>query len=155
MKANVSLTNVSFDHLSKSNDFLNLIIHSISSCVLLLNQEMMLKAYNEPFRTIFSNKPDEDIMYHKCGNVIGCAYAVEEVKECGTTSQCSSCSLRISALKSYTDGILVYKEKISREFYTSEHKKELKQLQFSTRIFHFELERYIVLIIDDISAHVI
>jgi hypothetical protein len=147
------LTNVSFDHLSKSNDFLNLIIHSISSCVLLLNQEMMLKAYNEPLRTIFSNKPDEDIMYQKCGNVIGCAYAVEEVRECGTTSQCSSCSLRISALKSYFDGILIFKEKISREFYTSEHKKELKQLQFSTRIFHFELERYIVLIIDDISTH--
>jgi hypothetical protein len=151
MKTNHSMTNVSFDYLSGSNEFLNLVIHNISSCVLLLDSEMMLKAYNEPLKSIFSNKPQEDIMYHKCGNVIGCAYAVEEEKECGTTSQCNTCPLRISALKSYSDGISVYKEKLSREFYTTSLTKELKHLQFSTRLFNFELERYIILIIDNIT----
>jgi hypothetical protein len=151
MKANLALTNVSFDYLSGSNEFLNRIVHNISSCVLLLNGEMMLKANNEPLKTIFSNKPHEDIMYHKCGNVIGCAYAVEEEKECGTTSQCNTCPLRISALKSYSNGISVYKEKLSREFYTTSLTKELKHLQFSTRLFSFERERYIILIIDDIT----
>jgi hypothetical protein len=151
MKSNLSLTNVSFDYLSNSNEFLNLIIHYISSCVLLLNREMMLKAYNEPLRTIFSNKPHEDIMYRKCGNVIGCAYAVEEEKECGSTSQCKTCSLRVSAMKSYSDGVFIYKEKISREFYTTDHKKVMKHLEFSTRVFEFEQERYVILIIDDIT----
>jgi hypothetical protein len=151
MKTDLSLTNVSFEYLAGSNGFLNLIIHYISSCVLLLDREMMLKAYNEPLKTLFSNKPHEDILYQKCGNVIGCAYAVEEEKECGSTSQCKTCSLRISAMKSYSDGIFVYKEKLSREFYTTDHKKEMKHLQFSTRVFQFELERYVVLIIDDIT----
>jgi hypothetical protein len=151
MKANLALTNVSFDYLSGSNEFLNLIIHNISSCVLLLNGDLMLKAYNEPLKTIFSNKPHEDIMYRKCGNVIGCAYAVEEEKECGNTSQCNTCPLRISSLKSYSDGISVYKEKLSRDFYTTSLTKELKHLQFSTRLFSFERERYIILIIDDIT----
>jgi hypothetical protein len=151
MNSNISMTNVSFDYLSKSADFLNLIIHNISSCVLLLNKEMMLWAYNEPLKTIFSNKPDEDILYHKCGDVLGCAFSIEEEKECGTTSRCSTCSLRISALNTYTTGTDIYKEKISREFYTNDLKKELKQLQFSTRVFNFENDRYIILIIDDVT----
>lgn len=151
MNSKISLTNVSFDFLSKSDKFLNLIIHNISSCVLLLNKDMMLKAYNEPLKTIFSNKPEEEILYHKCGEVIGCAYSVEEEKECGTTSQCKTCSLRESALQSYSDGTMIFKEKIEREFYTSNLKKELKHLQFSVRNFNFENERYILMLIDDIT----
>jgi len=151
MKNKLSMTNVSFDYLSKSTDFLNLIIHNISSCVLLLNKDMMLQAYNEPLKTIFSNKPHEDILYKKCGNVIGCVSAVEEGKECGSTSQCHTCLLRESALKTYIDGTVVYNEEISREFYTTEQKKELKHLQFSTRLFYYEQDRYIILIINDIT----
>jgi len=151
MNNDVSMTNVSFNYLSHSDKFLNLIIHNISSCVLLLDKEMMLCAYNEPLKTIFSSKPHEEIMYHKCGNVIGCAFAVEEEAECGTTSQCKSCSLRESALKSYINGETIYNEKIYREFYTTDFKKELKHLQFSTRAFNFEDENYILLIINDIT----
>jgi hypothetical protein len=145
------MTNVSFDYLSTSPGFLNLIIHNISSCILLLNKDMMLKAYNEPLKTMFSDKPDDKIMYQKCGNVIGCAYAVDEEKECGNTSHCKFCTLRLSALTTYNEGIVVSKEKISREFYTTDMKKEMKHLQFSTRSFNFEQERYILLIIDDIT----
>jgi hypothetical protein len=151
MNQDISHTNRSFDYLSKSDGFLNLIIHNISSCVLLLNNEMMLMAYNEPLKAMFSDKDHNEIMYQKCGNVIGCALAVEEEKECGTTSHCRICSLRESALKTYINGIVVYKEIISREFYISKHKKELKHLQFSTRIFNFEDEKYILLIINDIT----
>jgi hypothetical protein len=151
MKNDTSINNVSFRYLSASPDFLNLIINNITSCVLLLNSEMMLKAYNDPLKTIFSNKNHEDIIYHKCGNVIGCAYAVEEEAECGTTSYCASCFLRDTALMSYSSGKPIFKQKLSRDFYTSKRRKELKHLQFSTRVFNFELERYILLIIDDIT----
>ena len=154
MKRDLSINNVSFDYLSGSSEFLNLIIHNISSCVLLLDNQMMLKAYNEPLKSIFTNKKHEDIIYHKCGNVIGCAYAVDEEAECGSTSQCNSCLLRESSLLSYSTGKPVYRQTFSREFYTSNKTKELKHLQFSTRIFNFEQERYIIMIIDDISKHI-
>jgi len=151
MNSKISMTNVSFDYLSKSADFFNLIIHNISSCVLLLNKDMMLQAYNEPLKSMFSDKPDEKIIYQKCGDVLGCAYAVEEEKECGKTSQCKFCSLRLSALETYTDGKVISKQMVAREFYTTNLTKELKFLQFSTRVFNFDHERYILLIINDQS----
>jgi len=155
MENDTSINNVIFRYLSGSSDFLNLIINNITSCVLLLNNEMMLKAYNDPLKTIFSNKNHEDIIYHKCGNVIGCAYAVDEEAECGTTGHCASCILRETALLSYTSGKPIFKKKLSRYFYTSETSKELKHLQFSVRTFNFKLERYILLIIDDITSLVV
>ncbi len=151
MLNNLSHTNTSFDFLKESSDFLNIVLNNIPSCILFLDKSMMLQAYNDAFKTIFSNKQDEDILYHRCGNVIGCAYAVEEEKECGTTTMCQFCSLRESALISYTQHKNIFKQRLDREFYRSDLKKEMKHLQFSSRVFHFQDERYIVLIIDDIT----
>lgn len=154
MKHDMALTNVSFNYLRNAPDFLNTIINNICSCVLLLNKNMELQAFNDSLKTIFSNKKDEDLLYIRCGEAIGCAYVVDEVTECGKTSHCKYCDLRISALKSYLNKEVVYKKKISRNFYTTGEKKVLKHLQFSTRPFYFEKEYYIILIIEDITDFV-
>jgi len=39
---------------------------------------MELQAFNEPMMSIFSNKSDEDLLYRKCGEAIGCTYQIEE-----------------------------------------------------------------------------
>lgn len=145
-------TNKSFDIIKGSSGFLDIIMQEIPSCVLLLDSEMMLFAYNDALKTIFSNKPEEYILYKKCGNVIGCAYAVEEEKECGTTSMCKFCSLRESALTSYSSSMNIYKQRLDREFYTTGLNKEMKHLEFSSRVFQYDRERYVVLIINDITA---
>jgi sigma-B regulation protein RsbU (phosphoserine phosphatase) len=144
-------TNVSFAYLKNSSDFLNILVNNICSCVLLLNKNMELQAFNDSLKTIFSNKPDESLLYMKCGEAIGCAHSVEEIKECGKTSQCYNCELRLSALYSYVDKKIEYRKKISRYFYKTDNKKELKHLQYSTRPFYFEDDFYILLIIDDIT----
>jgi sigma-B regulation protein RsbU (phosphoserine phosphatase) len=151
MSKDISLNNTSFNYLKGSSEFLNLVLNNVSSCVLLLNREMKLIAFNDSIKTIFSNKKNEDLQYHKCGNAIGCAYAVEEEKECGQTTRCNTCDIRISSIKAYVEKKEVFKEHISREFYTSKLKKELRHLQFSARIFNFEKDTYIILIVDDIS----
>jgi sigma-B regulation protein RsbU (phosphoserine phosphatase) len=154
MKSDLAHTNVSFDFLKGSGTFLNLILENISSCVILLNNHMELQAYNNALKTMFSNKKDEEILYHRCGEVIGCAYQVEEATECGRTTQCSTCDLRISALNCYSTNKEVFKEYFTRPFYTSALTKVEKHLQFSVRIFAFENERYILMIIDDISRYI-
>ena len=151
MKNETALTNVSFDYLKGSSEFLNLVLNDISSCILLLNSEMSLFAYNDALKNIFSNKEDEHILYKKCGEVLGCAFTVEESTSCGSTSQCRTCSLRLTALYSYMEKKPVYKQIISREFYKTDNSKELKHLQFSTRLFKFEQNTYIVLMIEDIT----
>lgn len=151
MDHKISMTNVSFEYLRKSPNFLNLILNNISSCVLLLDKKLELQAFNESMRSIFSARKDEDLLYVRCGEAIGCAYQVDEMKDCGATSHCAHCELRESALISYSENKSIYKQKVSREFYMHDGKKVMKHLQFSTRCFDFEKDKYIILIIDDVT----
>lgn len=151
MTNKISHTNISFGFLKGSPEFLDLVLNNISSCILLLDRQMELQAFNNVLTSIFSNKKNEDLLYARCGEAIGCAYNVEEMKRCGETSHCSTCDLRAAALISYYKNQPVFKEKVSREFYKIDGQKEWKHLQFSTRCFDFEKERYIIMIVDDIT----
>lgn len=153
MKQDQSLTNESFSFLSQSSEFLNLILNNINSCVLLLDKDVKLRAFNDAMRTIFSNRKDEDLLFVPCGEAIGCAYQIEEQRQCGETSRCNSCELRIAALTSYMDDVPIYKDHIVKPFFTHDNKKVDKHLQFSTRLFHFQKEKYIIMIIEDISNY--
>lgn len=148
---NKTMTNESFNMLKGSSEFLNLILNNINSCVMLLNDKMELQAFNDSMKTIFSNKPDEHLLYKRCGEAIGCAYQVEEDMNCGETSKCCNCELRISAMTSYMENVPIYKDFIERPFYKQSGEKVVKQLQFSTRLFIYAKEKYIIMIIEDIS----
>jgi len=128
-----------------------MILNNINSCILLLDKEVKLRAFNDSLKTIFSNKKDEDLLYMKCGEAIGCAYQIEEQKNCGETSKCCNCELRISALTSYMNNEIIFKNHITKPFFTNNNQKIDKHLQFSTRLFNFKREKYIIMIIDDIS----
>lgn len=147
----LSSNNISFDTLKDSKDFLKFILNDITSCVLLLDKDMMLYAFNDPLKNIFSNRPDEHLLYKRCGEAIGCAFTVEEMKDCGKTSKCTTCELRESALLAYVNRKNVYKGKLAREFYKTDSSKVLKYLQFSTRAFYYNHEYYLILIINDIT----
>ena len=151
MASNLSASKTSFKVLGNSSEFLNIIIQNISSCILILNDKMELQAYNDPIKTIFSNKRDEDLLYVRCGEAIGCAYTVEEKKICGETSKCKFCELREAGMISYLEGKTIFKHKFSREFFIKTGRKVMKHLQFSTRPFQYKKDKYIIVIIDDIS----
>ena len=151
MKSDISITNTSFNYLSNSSEFLNIVLSNISSCVLLLNEHMELQAYNDALKTIFSNRENEDLLYVRCGEAIGCAYSIEEAADCGKTSKCDTCELRVAALESYVNRKGIYKDQIYRPFFDRNFNKVDKHLQFSTRFFEFEKEHYIIMIIEDIT----
>ncbi len=151
METNLTNTNESFAFLTHSSDFLNIVLNNINSCVLLLDKNMILKAFNDSLKTIFTNKKDENLQYRKCGEAIGCAYQIQEAKDCGKTSKCHNCELRVSALTSYMNNKVVYKKHISKPFINYQNKRINKHLQFSTRLFLFNEEKYIIMIIEDIT----
>lgn len=151
MKQEVSAANVSFEFLSNSSDFMNLILNNITSCVLLLDGEMNLFAFNDALKTIFSNKDNEHLLHVKCGNAIGCAHAVEEQTECGTTSHCQFCELRTAALSAYIHKKAILKQRLTREFYKTNNLKETKHLLFSVRPFYFKNDYYVIVIVEDLS----
>ena len=148
---NTANTNVSFEFLKHSTAFLNLVINNINACVLLLDKQMRIRAFNDAINTIFPLNSNSNIKMVRCGEAIGCAYQVEEMTECGKTSQCHSCELRLAALESYVHHKTIYKEHIVKPFFTEQGKKIDKHLQFSTRFFEFDNESYIILIIEDIT----
>ncbi|WP_282014866.1 hypothetical protein [Marinifilum flexuosum] len=151
MNNDLTHTNERFSILSNSSDFLNIILNNISSCVMLLDNELKLRAFNDPLTTIFSNKKNQELLYRKCGEVLGCAYQIEEDSPCGSTSKCNTCEIRISALLSYVENRPVYNENLIKSFVDFEGNREDKHLQFSTRLFKYRDENYIVAIIDDIT----
>jgi hypothetical protein len=154
MKNDLCFTNVSFNFLSGSSEFVNLIMNNISSCILLLDKDVRLTAFNDSLKTIFSNRKDEDLIYKKCGEAIGCAYQIEEQKSCGDTSQCNNCELRVAALASYLNDESIFKDHIVKPFFDYNNKKVDKHIQFSTRVFNFNGDKYVIMIIDDISRFV-
>ncbi|MDX8338535.1 hypothetical protein SLH46_05035 [Draconibacterium sp. IB214405] len=154
MDSKKSMANHSFEMLAQSGEFMNFVLNNITSCVLLLDKDMKLQAFNDALKTIFSNKADEDLMYMRCGEAIGCAYQIEEAKDCGTTSKCCTCELRLAAFDSYINDTVVYKENITRPFFNNLGERVMKDLQFSTRNFYFRKEKYIILIINDVSGQV-
>jgi len=151
MKRDIALTNESYNFLKNSSSFMSLVLNNINSCVLLLDKDVRLRAFNDALKTIFSNKKDESLLYVKCGEAIGCAYQIEEQKDCGTTSRCDSCELRLAALTSYVNNEVVYKKNIVRPFLNYNNEKENKHIQFSTRLFQYNNEKYIMMIIEDMT----
>lgn len=147
----ISSENTSFNYLRSSPDFLNKVLNGISSCVLLLDQEMRLQAFNDALGTIFSNSPSEHLLYKKCGNAIGCAAAVENEAECGSMEQCGHCQLRKAAIMTYSRGVEYYKNRIQRDFFTIHGERVPKFLQFSTRKISFNGDNYVMMIIDDLT----
>nr|WP_321354832.1 hypothetical protein [uncultured Draconibacterium sp.] len=131
------MANHSFDMLAESGEFMSLVLDNITSCVLLLDKDMRLQAFTSALKTIFSNKTKEDLLYMLCGEAIGCAYQIEEAKDCGKTSKCCTSKLRLAAFYSYLNNTVVYKQHIKRPFFNKNGEREMKDLQFSTRQFYF------------------
>jgi len=146
-----TIANHSFEMLAGSGEFLNIVMSNITSCIVLLDKDVKLQAFNDALKTIFSNKENEDLLYMRCGEAIGCAYQIEEAKDCGTTTQCKTCELRLAALDTYLNNSVTYKKHINRPFLNNKMEKEYKDLQVSTRLFTFQREKYIMLIINDIT----
>jgi hypothetical protein len=155
MKSELSITNESFNFLHNTSDFLNIVLNNIGSCILLLDKNVQLVAFNDALKTVFSNKKDENLLYMRCGEAIGCSYQAEEGKNCGDTSKCKTCELRIAALMSYTHNEVIFKDQIIKPFLTYNNKIVEKHLQFSTRVFYFNQEKYIIMIVDDITKWVV
>jgi hypothetical protein len=151
MKSNLTAAYTFFDHLAESSDFLDFLLNNINSCVLVLNKDMKLQAFNEPLRTIFVDKEEEHLLLKLCGEVIGCAFQVEEQQQCGETKHCNECILRISAIESYASKKPIIRQEFVREFYSADGTKQEKHLVFSVKPIYFRNDYYLIVLIEDIT----
>jgi len=136
--------------LKESAIFLNLLFDNVTSAVYLVDKSVTVRNFNDSFRTLFQ-KSDDKLLGQLCGNALGCSFAVEESKDCGSTTNCDKCTLRNSILKAVTQNVPTYKEILIKDFYIK-GEKITKYFQFSTKELVYNSETMIMVIIDDISA---
>ncbi len=148
MMTSVALTNVSFNFLKGSPEFLDLVLDNINSAVLLLNNKMQLISFNNALFDVFSKNKEKDLKYVRCGEAMGCAYQVEEQKQCGETSKCKTCELRLSAISTYLENTTTFRKEITRPFYLDNNEKVNMKLQYTTKYFAFENDKYILMLIE-------
>lgn len=135
-----------FEDLAKSPDFLGFLLNNISYGVFLLNKNLELQSFNEPFRNMFSNKRNEHLQYVRCGEAIGCAYQVVEQVNCGDTSHCTVCTLRIDALEAYAKKKPIFNRTIVREFFKTDGSKENKTLTYTIKPIYFNDDYYLLVL---------
>ncbi len=137
-------------NLKESNHFLNILLDNIPSAVFIVDKTMKIHSVNDAFQKLFRNSVRHDLTANPFGNVMGCKYAVEENRPCGTTSHCHECALREFSLRAFTEKTPVYRQKLSREFYVGD-RPELKHVQFTTKYIVFHGQEMVLIIIDDIT----
>lgn len=151
MNSSLTSTNVTFNFLKDSSNFLNLVLDNITTVVMLLNSKMELIAFNETIKNVFPFSKHKDLKYADCGEALGCLSHIDQKKACGNTSNCSKCELRLSAINSYLENKPTYRKRVSKEIYFDDGFHKRVDLVYSTRLFIFRGEKYLLLLIDPVN----
>jgi len=139
------------ESLEKSNELLNIILHSIPSAVFIIDENYEIKDMNEGFRNLFkSSVADNEQM--KMGNVLGCSFAMEEGTACGKTAHCGLCLIRRMVGDTIEKKEPIRNEKIEKMLYFN-NEKQMKYMNLNTRYIEFDSRQFAIIFIDDITDH--
>jgi diguanylate cyclase (GGDEF)-like protein len=137
-------------NLKESNEFLNVLLENLESAVFIVDKNLCVQNFNNSFKALF-HKTEDKILEQLFGNALGCAYTVDEGKNCGETSNCPHCTLRDSLLKAFTNKVPTYKAQLIRKFYIN-HQAITKYLLYSSKYVTFNNEEMVLVIVDDITG---
>ena len=138
---------INLENLKESNEFLNILFDNITSALFIVDQQARVENVNDSFSVLFQ-KREEQILGELCGNAIGCVFAVEENQQCGKSTYCDKCRLRKDILKTMSQKVPTYRNKLSRDFYGN-GLKETKHFLYSTKFIQFHGKSYTLIIVDD------
>lgn len=143
------MTEIQLDQLKESNEFLNKVLQNINTALFLVDEEVKVSEFNDAFQILFSQDRSQAIG-RRCGNVIGCSFAVDEKAECGKSSHCDKCAIRSAIVKALSRHSSTYKELLNRDFVIA-GKRLNKHLQFSTQYLDYHDNSMALVMIDDVS----
>ena len=142
--------NTMLDNLMESREFSGFLFQNLSSAIFILDKDLRVRRVNDTYRALFQ-KEEADVLDQLCGNSIGCAFAVEEGKPCGTTTECGTCSLRKCLVDgSVPEGMPVQSASITRDFYIG-GRPVRKHFRVRTRNIAYAGENMSIVSIDDVT----
>lgn len=135
--------------LKESNEFLNILLDSITSAIFIVDKDVRIQSINDSFKSLFF-KTEDAVLGKFCGNALGCIHAVENNEDCGATQNCDSCILRDSILQTFQKKIPVYQVVFSRKFLINGQSIQ-KHFQLTTKIIEFTNKEMVLVIVNDIT----
>lgn len=135
--------------LKESNEFLNVLLDNINSAVLIIDDDLRIRQFNESLVKIFG-KNGQKVAGEKCGEALGCVFAEVENVSCGNTSHCERCRLRKAVLKTFRSKRSLDRQMLARKFYV-DTVPVLKFLEYTTRYIRFGGQEFTLVIMDDVT----
>lgn len=121
----------------------------LPSSLVIIDRNFKLHYANETFRSVFFVS-EEEVASFNFGNVLGCAYSVEDKKECLISPLCEFCELKKDIISAFDEHIDTYKKFFSRWFYIQDEKKQ-KHFQYTIKYIENSEEQLVLLILLDLT----
>jgi len=133
--------------ISDIRNFLYTLLDNINASVVILDENLRIKAFNKSFEHNLSNQlfPNKNI-----GNAINCIYAITNDDLCGKMPQCELCDLR-NSLKE----VIISKQNTKNQYFNRTTRINGDSIErtflFSAHPVKYQEEDMIMLIIEDIT----
>ena len=142
---------IKLEDLKESNEFLNLLLDTINSAVLIADVNLKIYKFNDCFLTLFEDSP-KAVAGNGFGRAMGCIHTVDENKACGETSHCDNCLMRRSLIETVTENVPVDKQRLEKVFYIN-GRPQKKYLEYSTRPISFQGRKMVMVIFYDVTQN--
>lgn len=137
------------DTLMESPEFTDFLFNNLTTAIFLVDEQLRVRKINETYRTLFS-KQESEVVNELCGNSMGCQFAEEQHKPCGSTSECANCQIRNCLVKTFKDGDTVENAYIARTFYI-DNAAQVKNFRMRFRKINWGGIEMAIVAIDDIT----
>lgn len=141
---------IDVEKLKNSLGFLQTLVDNITSGVFLLDGDVRVLQFNEPFSKIFSGD-EQKFLGELCGNALGCWFPVTEGKPCGETSNCGKCELRKAIVQALAKDMPTFRQRLVRRFFIG-GRPILKYFNFTTKKILHSGQEVVLVIVDDITT---
>ncbi len=135
--------------LLTSPDFAEFLFNNLSSAVFIVDGNFRVRKVNDVYRSLFS-KSEKEVLNQLCGNTLGCAFAIEQQRPCGSTSACGECTIRSCIANSLASPGDVQDTYISRTFYIKDLPIK-KRFRIKARLVVFGGEELAIVAVDDVT----
>lgn len=125
------------------------IFNYLPSSLVIIDRNFKIHYTNETFRSVFFVN-EEELSDFNFGNVLGCAYSIEDKKECLISPLCEFCELKKDIISAFDENTDTFRKFFSRWFYIQEEKRQ-KHFQYTIKHIKQSGEEFVLIILLDLT----
>lgn len=135
--------------LDSNLEFFDLVVNSLNNIIFIVDNDINILEYNNTLIDTFKAKKNI-ASESRFGDVLGCSYAYEDKKSCGSGKFCKRCPIRDSFTQVLKDKSPVKQLPIEKDFYIGKH-KEKKHFLLSAQYTKYKEKDVALVVLDDVT----